>query len=143
MRALMIGAFLLLATPAAAHPPELLALLRSPDTVVTARDAGERGGAKALAKVAGDATLDRYARMRAASSLGLFDTPEARRALADLADGRTTDDVEVRIQALASLTYLEKDAARPRLQKLLAAKDPELRAAAARNLDRLRAGKRP
>lgn len=123
---------------ASAHPEDLVRLMSYLDVIPTVeqlRAVGAGDGA-ALARIAADRSLHRYVRMRAASSLGAFDSPATRTALAARVDA-DDDDREVRLQALAALTFLEKARGVPRLERLLGHGDPELRAGALRNLARL------
>jgi hypothetical protein len=120
------------------HPKELMLLMRLIDQIPTRAQlieagAGEKG--EALVAVLADTTLARYPRMRAAGALGMFASVESRASLASAIDG--DGDVEVRIQALASLVHLEGHAARPRLNALSSHAHPELRSAARRQLARL------
>ena len=120
------------------HPERLMLLMNLIDQVPTRAQmieagAGEHG--EALVAIARDASLPRYPRMRAAGSLALFDTPESRAALGVILD--QVEDQEVQIQALVALVHLEGARLTPRLQALKQHPNPELRAAAARQLDRL------
>lgn len=127
------------ADAAKTHPEDLVRLLSYLDVIPTIdqlRAAGAGAQGDALARVAADRAQHRYVRMRAASALGAFDAPSNRTALATLVDA-DDDDREVRLQALTALTWLEKAAALPRLERLLGHSDPELRAAALRNLARV------
>lgn len=117
------------------HSARLLALLRHPDQIVSQQDLQTIGaGEEALYAVASDVKLDRYARLRAASLLGYY--PSSRLRLAALAEDPLCD-VEVRIQAVASLVWIERAEAVPRLNVLLRDQHPQIRAAARRNIDRL------
>ncbi len=115
---------------------ELLALLDVIPTRAQWVEAGAGPHGEGLVAAALDRGLARYPRMRAASALAAFDGPATRRALGALVDA-AEDDREVRIQALAALTQLERGAALPRLEGLLLDRDPELRAAAVRGLARV------
>lgn len=123
------------------HPEKLLLLMRLIDEVPTRAqmiEAGSGENGEALLAIARDASLPRYPRMRAAGSLALFESNESRIALAGLIDDPALGDHEVKIQALAALVHLEGAKIRPRLDAMRAGHPhPELRAAAARQLDRL------
>jgi len=141
---LLLAVGLTVALPAAGlaaeHPAKLLLLTKLIDQVPTKAqlvEAGAGAHGEALFAIAKDAELSRYPRARAASMLGHFDTDKGRDQLAALLDDPQVLDREVRIQALASLVALEKARAFDRLQGLLSDADPELRAAAVRNLGRI------
>ena len=125
------------------HPDRLLLVLRLIDQVPTKAqlvEAGAGARGEALIRVADDRTLRRYTRVRAAGLLAHFDDAKTRGALRRLV--QTSDDVEVRLQALVGLTYAERTAARPLLVKLLNDPNPHLRAAAGRGLVRIKAADR-
>lgn len=120
------------------HRPELLALLRLIDQIPTKADLlRARITPQALRAAAQDRSLHRYPRARAAGLLGHFDRNETREWLGQLVE--RSDDLEVRLQALVSLTRLKGHASQPRLTRLLSHPHPELRAAAARGLVRIEA----
>lgn len=128
------------ASIAAPHEARLLTLMNLIDQVPTAAQllaagAGQSGGA--LLQIAQDMALKRYPRARAASLIAIFDTPEARRNLAALLDDSKIVDAEIKIQALSGLVYLEKAQAFERLSLMARDPNPDLRAAALRNLGRI------
>lgn len=125
---------------AAEHDSRLLLLLNLIDQVPTQAqllEAGAGPNADALFRVAQDASLKRYPRARAAGLIALFATPKAQLHLAALLDDQTVTDSEVKVQALSGLVYLQGPAAFERLSQLSRDPDPELRAAAVRNLGRI------
>lgn len=137
---LLVALLLPAAAQAAEHPARLLLLTKLIDQVPTKAqlvEAGAGAHGEALYAIAADETLPRYPRARAASMLGHFDTPKARGRLADLLDDPRIVDREVKIQALAALVRLEGPASLERLSDLSVHPDPELRAAAIRNLGRV------
>lgn len=122
------------------HPQDLLLQMRLIDqspskTRLEAAGSGAKG--TALVAIARDASLPPYPRLRAAGALGLFSGPEVEAALERLVVDETLAEREVRIQALRALTFVQKSRAQPHLSKLAVHPDPELRAAALRNLGRL------
>lgn len=128
------------AAEAAEHPADLLLLTKLIDQVpskaqLVAAGAGDNG--EALFAIATDKGLTRYPRARAASMLGHFDSAKGRAQLKALLDSPEVVDREVKIQALSSLVYLDKAATFERLSGLLTHPDPQLRAAAVRNLGRI------
>ena len=137
--AFLLGAPAGYAAPAD-HPERLLLLLNLIDQVPDRAqlvEAGADDAGAALERVARDAALPRYPRARAAGLLALFEHPEARARSAALVDDAAVKDREVRIQALAALVHLEGPRAFARLSSLSRDPDPELRAAALRNLGRV------
>lgn len=138
----LILALSLFAAPAWAapedHPERLLFLLNLIDQVPNVAQLAEAGvdpTGRALYAVAADPSLPRYPRARAAGLLGRYASVEARGSLARLLT--ESNDLEVRVQAVAGLSYQEGAAALPRLKALLAEREPELRAAAIRGLQRI------
>ena len=125
---------------AAEHPEGVMQLVRhidmSPSKTLLIQAGVDADGA-VLVEIARDRTLHRYPRMRAAGLLQQFDTPKARQALGQLLDDPTIQDQEVRIQALAAFVHLEKARAFDRLSMLTRDPNPQLRAAALRNLGRI------
>lgn len=124
----------------AEHPAGLMRLLASPDEIpsaATLKTLGAGDDGRALAAIAEDETLARYPRMRAASLLGHFSGPSVERALLALAEGATARDIEVRIQAIASLGFVLRERARPTLARLASAPELEIRRAAERAVLRL------
>jgi HEAT repeat protein len=115
----------------------LLSLLDVVPTKAQLVEAGAGQHGEVLAQVAMDQSVPRYARTRAASSLSMFDDEIARASLAALIDDPALDDPEVRIQAIAAYTVLERDRALPKLSLLAADRHPEIRAAAIRAAARL------
>ena len=127
-------------SPTTRHSERLLLVLRLIDQVPTkdqllAAGAGQNG--EALLNIANDRTLKRYPRMRAAGLLAHFDSRQNRSALRRLVE--TSDDVEVRLQALVGLTHLEGANTEAFLVPLLDHANPHLRAGAARGLVRIKA----
>lgn len=138
----LLLALLLSSAPAVAapeaHSSRLLYLLNLIDQVPDAAQlaaAGVDAQGQALYAVAADRQLPRYPRARAAGLLGRYSGPASVAALSRLL--AESDDLEVKVQAIAGLTHLEGNQALPRLQGLLADREPELRAAAIRGLRRL------
>lgn len=138
----LILALLFASTPALAAPEDhsarllfLLNLIDQVPNVAQLAEAGVDPSGQALYAVAADASLPRYPRARAAGLLGRYPSVEARGALARLLT--ESNDLEVRVQAVAGLSYQEGAAALPRLQGLLQDREPELRAAAIRGLRRI------
>ncbi len=127
-------------TLAGPHQVDLLTLMNLIDQVPTQSQllaAGSGQNGEALLQIAQNADLKRYPRARAASLIALFDTPEARQNLALLLDDSKIVDTEIKIQALSGLVYLEKAQAFERLSLMTRDPNPELRAAALRNLGRI------
>lgn len=125
---------------AAEHGERLLLLTKLIDQVPTKAqlvEAGAGAHGEALLAIAKDKDLPRYPRARAASMLGHFDSDKGRASLASLIDDPQILDREVKIQALASLVYLDGAKSFDRLSSMLQDPDPELRAAAVRNLGRI------
>jgi HEAT repeat protein len=112
-------------------------LLGSPDQVPAAahvRSLDAEG--RVLRGIAADRRETRYVRMRAASLLGLYDRPEVRAGL-DALVAAADDDLEVRVQALGALTFLEGPHAVARLTRTLASPERVLREVAVIGLDRI------
>lgn len=120
------------------HPENLMFLVTLIDGVPTraaldAAAAGDQGAG--LVAIARDSSLPRYPRTRAAAMLGAYSGPRVAPALEGII--ATADDIEVRIQAIASLAQTSGDGAIPRLEGLIQGKQPELSAASARALARM------
>lgn len=91
---------------------------------------------RVLRGIAADRRETRYVRMRAASLLGLYDRPEVRAGL-DALVAAADDDLEVRVQALGALTFLEGPQAVARLTRVLTSPERVLREVAVIGLGRL------
>jgi HEAT repeat protein len=135
-------ALCLFSTPALAAPEDhsdrllfLLNLIDQVPDVAQLAEAGVDPNGQALFLVAADPSLPRYPRARAAGLLGRYANAQARGSLARLLT--ESNDLEVRVQAIAGLSFQEGAAALPRLQTLLGDREPELRAAAIRGLHRI------
>ena len=122
------------------HPPALMAIVTSIDhipTIDSVRDAGAGTDGSALIAIATDRTLPRYPRARATALLAFFDSRAAREGLHRLVSSPAFVDREVKIQAVAALTYLDPGRALPLLEKVVLHENVHLRAAAVRALSRL------
>ena len=112
-------------------------LLGSPDQLpVAAQVRSLDAEGRVLRGIAADRRETRYVRMRAASLLGLYDRPEVRAGL-DALLAAADEDLEVRVQALGALTYLEGPQAVARLTRVLASPERVLREVAVIGLGRI------
>ncbi len=129
---------LLLVSSVAFANADLQHLLTHPEAQPTRAqwvDAGAGDKGQNLIEVAFDKKANRYARMRAVSALSHF--PEQKMKLAQLIQDKRVVDAEVRIQALTAYTFVAGAEALPLLESMSSDKQPELRAAAARNIVRI------
>ena len=122
------------------HPPQVLRLLGLIDQFVDKTQlvkAGADASGDALIRIVDDTNLAAYTRIRAAAYLGAFDTKAIRARLQQVVFDRAMEPLEVRIQAMRSMTLLEGRGASNILAVLLADEQPEVRAGAARLLGQL------
>lgn len=122
------------------HAPKLMLLVSLIDTSPTREtllEAGSGAEGEALIRIVNDRALGRYPRARAAGLLGLFPGETARRGLGAIADEASFDDIEVRVQAISALAFLEGQTGLARFTRLLEDANPEIRGAAVRALARL------
>ncbi|MCB9653436.1 MAG: HEAT repeat domain-containing protein [Deltaproteobacteria bacterium] len=122
------------------HPPRVLQLLGLIDQFIDKAqliEAGADAAGDTLVRIVDDANLPAYTRIRAAAYLGAFDSKATRARLHRLVFERTIEPLEVRIQAMRSMTLLEGPGASKVLAVLLEDEQSEVRASAARLLGKL------